>query len=92
MPLIIQIYSFVFSFLFGIFFEILLSINSKFIYSSNLFVKIISSIIFILFNKLLYFFIIFRINYGVLHIYFLLSILLGYIFMCKVKNKILNLF
>ena len=92
MPLITQIYSFVFSFLYGIFFEILLSVNSKFVYSSNIFVKIISSILFVIFNTLLYFFVMFKINYGILHIYFLLCILLGYIFMCKLKKKIINFF
>ena len=92
MPLSIQIYSFIVSFLYGIFFEILLSLNARFIYSSNLFIKIISSILFIIFNTLLYFFLIYKINYGVLHIYFLMSILLGYILMCKVRKKIIKFF
>ena len=92
MSLQIQIYSLIFSFCFGIFFEILLSFNERFIYSSNLFVKVSSSVLFILFNVILYFIILIKINNGILHIYFLICILLGYSFMCKVKKKITCLF
>jgi len=88
MSLSVQIISFIYSFFYGVFFEILLDINKKFIYSSKVVVKIISSFLFILFNSLLYFIILLKINNGYLHIYFLLCILLGYIVMCKVKKFI----
>ena len=79
MSLDIQIYSFVFSFVFGIFFYIVLGLFSKFIYSKKLFIKIVSSFIFSIGLSLLYFYILLKINNGYLHLYFFLMILLGYI-------------
>jgi len=79
MILSIQIYSLLFSFLYGIIFHILLEINYKFLYNDNLILKIIYTTIFIIFNTLLYFICIKKINNGIIHIYFLLSILAGYL-------------
>ena len=86
MILKIQIYSFIVSYIYGFAFFILLEINSKFIYSSSLIIKILSSLLFIIFNTLLYFIILMKINNGYLHIYFFLSIILGYI-SCKTIYK-----
>lgn len=90
MSLSVQILSFVFSFFYGVFFEILLELNTKIIYSSKLFVKIIGTFLFVLFNTLLYFVILMKINNGILHIYFFLCIIFGYTLTCKVKKKILS--
>lgn len=86
MVLKIQIYSFLVSFFYGIFFYFMLEINSRFIYSSNKVIKVISSFLFILFNAILYFIILLKVNNGYIHIYFFLCILVGYI-MCKVVVK-----
>lgn len=88
MSLSVQIFSFIFSFFYGIFFEILLDLNTKIINSSKLFVKIIGTFLFVLFNSILYFIILMKINNGILHIYFFLCILLGYTLSCKVGKKI----
>lgn len=90
MSLKVQVISFLFSFFYGIFFEILLSVSEKILYSSKLIVKIIGSLLFVLFTTLLYFVILIKINNGVLHVYFFLCILLGYTIMCKVRKKILK--
>lgn len=79
MGLIVQIYSFLFSFCYGIFFFILLEINYKLIYSDCVFIKILYSFIFIIFNALLFFIILYKINNGIIHIYFIIMILIGYI-------------
>ena len=90
MALKIQIYSFLVSFFYGIFFYFMLEINSRFIYSSNKVIKVIFSFLFILFNALLYFMILLKVNNGYIHIYFFLCILVGYI-MCKVVvRKVCN--
>lgn len=86
MVLGVQIISLIVSFCYGIFFYLTLSLNSKFIYSSHLLVKIICSFIFVMFHTILYFFILMRINYGYVHIYFFLCILGGYV-LCKVVSK-----
>lgn len=86
MALRIQIYSFVVSFLYGVFFYFLLEVNAKFIYSSYMVVKVLSSFLFILFNTLLYFLLLLKINNGYIHGYFFLCILVGYL-LCKVIVK-----
>lgn len=86
MVLSVQIISLLVSFCYGMFFYLTLELNSRFIYSGNLFVKIICSLIFIAFHTLLYFLILMYINNGYVHIYFILCIMLGYL-MCKVVYK-----
>ena len=82
----VQVISLLVSFCYGIFFYLTLELNSKFIYSSNLLVRILCSLLFVIFHTLMYFLILMRINNGYVHIYFLLCILLGY-WMCKVIYK-----
>ena len=82
----IQLLSLGISFLYGILFFILLEINSRFLYSSSMIVKILCSFMFVLFNTLFYFFILLKINNGYVHIYFLMCVFGGY-FLCKVIYK-----
>ena len=82
----IQLLSLFVSFLYGILFYVLLEINSRFLYSSSIVVRILCSFIFVLFNSLLYFIILFEINNGYVHFYFLLCLIGGY-FLCKVIYK-----
>ena len=88
MILKIQIYSILYSFLYGIIFYILLEFNYKIIYESKLFIKIIYSLLFLLANTLLYFIILIKINNGIVHVYFLLSIILGYVLAYSIKVKL----
>ena len=82
----VQILSLVVSFFYGIIFYILLEITSKFLYSSSIIVQIFFSFLFVLFNSLIYFLILLKINNGYIHIYFLLCLIFGY-FLCKVIFK-----
>lgn len=86
MVLGVQVISLLISFAYGIFFYLTLEINSRFIYCSNLFVRIVYSFVFVIFHTLLYFLILMYINNGYVHIYFLLCIIFGYL-MCKVVYK-----
>lgn len=88
MILKIQIYSILYSFLYGVIFNVLLEINYKFIYESKLLIKVISSLLFLLANTLLYFLILIKINNGIVHIYFLLSIILGYMSAYFIQKKL----
>ena len=88
MVLTIQIYSLLFSFFYGMFFYILLEINYKFLYSDKLLFKIFYTLIFILFNTLLYFICLKKINNGIIHFYFILSILLGYLVLKLIIKRI----
>lgn len=91
MVLAIQIYSLLFSFFYGMFFYFLLEINYKFLYNDKFILKLIYTLVFILFNTLLYFVCLKKINNGVIHIYFLLIILLGYIIAKFLLKKIIRL-
>lgn len=79
MVLNIQLYSLGVSFLYGILLFVLLEISSKFIYSFNIWVKVIFSFLFVMFNTFLYFIILMYVNNGYVHLYFFLCILLGYV-------------
>ena len=82
----IQILSLVVSFLYGIFFYIILEVNYRFLTSSSKIIKVLSSLLFVLFHALLYFIILLYINNGYIHLYFLICILVGNFF-CKVVYK-----
>jgi hypothetical protein len=86
MSLKLQIISLIVSFLYGIFFSIFLNINYKLIYNDNKIYKIVGTFIFIIINVLLYFLIMEKINNGIIHIYCLISILLGYLIQNLIKR------
>ena len=91
MSLKVQILSLIVSFIYGVFFNILLNINYKIIYNENKFIQITGSFLFVIANSLLYFYILLKVNNGVVHIYCLLMLLLGYLIMKKINiRKILK--
>lgn len=78
MDLKTQIILVIFSFFYGFFFSILLNINYKFIYSSNKFVKFLSSFLIIVASVLIYFIGIKKINNAILHPYSILMVIIGF--------------
>ena len=86
MVLSVQLISLLVSFCYGIFFFLMLEINTKLLFSSNLLVKLLFSFLFVLVHALLYFIILVKINFGYIHIYFFLALLGGYL-ICKVIFK-----
>ena len=87
----IQIKSLIFSFLYGCIFYLFLSLNNKNIYNSKGIIKILTNIFFIFDNVLLYFIILKKINNGILHYYFIFSIILGYLSVKKVISVLNNI-
>ena len=79
MILKIQFLSLGYSFVYGIFFSFLLTINYKLIYNSNKVVQWLITMLFILTNTLFYFLILKKINNGIIHPYFLFAFILGII-------------
>lgn len=75
----LQLLSLFISFIYGIFFSLLTNFNYKCLYKTSTPLKITFNIIFVLDIVLLYTFIIYKVNKGVFHIYFILMILLGYV-------------
>ena len=80
MKLDIQMYSFISSFLFGCILFFCLDIFNRLICKVNVALKIIFSFLFVMLLALGYFLMLLFINNGVVHVYFLLMILVGYIF------------
>lgn len=88
MDLYTQIKLISFSFLFGIYFGFMLDVNCKYIKSKSKFYNLIFTIFFMLFNTLLYFYILQKINNGILHYYSFLCIVIGVICENIIVNKI----
>lgn len=88
MELLIQIKSILMSFGYGIVFFIFVSVNYKFLYCKGLGLKIIINMLFILVNVIFYFMLLRLVNNGVVHIYFLFSILGGYLLAKLLGGKI----
>ena len=79
MKLSIQIYSLFYSLFYGGIFYLLLDLFNKFTSMKKVYLKLILSWMFVTGMAILYFIGLLYINYGVVHIYFLLSIVCGYI-------------
>lgn len=89
MPLVLQLKSLIISYIFGIILSYLIKIFYKFLFNTTGFSKIFINFIFVLAIYFSYFFLLYKISYGVYHIYFLFCIILGYLngyFLIK-KNK-----
>ena len=87
MKLNIQIFSLLFSFVYGIVFYFYLELVNMINNKCNKVFKYIFSFLLIIFVALLYFIGLLYINNGYLHYYFLLSIMVGYILMAFCSNK-----
>lgn len=74
----IQLLGLLFSFLFGFLLYSFLHFNYVLFKSKNLFLFIVGEILVILLCSLFYVYILYQLNYGVFHLYFVLMILLGY--------------
>ena len=79
MNLKLQIYSFVFSFLFGIILSVFTNLNYGLLFNKNKKTKILGNFLFLFDFSLIYFLGIKLINNGILHIYFLLLLSLGFL-------------
>jgi len=88
MILKIQILSLIYSFFFGVIFFLLLEVNYRFLYEGKLVYRIIISFLFVIIISLGYFLGLLKINNGIIHIYFLLSLFTGYLVSFVIYNKI----
>lgn len=77
MILKLQIISLIFSFVYGLIFYFLILLNKKYLYGNK--ISFIIDVLFIIDNVLLYFIILRYINNGIFHIYFSLTIILGFL-------------
>ena len=87
-----QISTLFFSFLYGMFFEVTLACSVKIIYHTSHIVQYIGTFLFVIFHVLFYFMILQRINYGVVHIYSIFCLVLGYITIYNIQKHLLSRF
>ena len=92
MNLDLQIVTLGISFLYGIFFSVCLDINYHFFLIGNKWYKVLISFVFIIANVLLYFIILKKYNHGILHIYGIISIIVGVLIEHFISKKIYILF
>jgi hypothetical protein len=93
----VQLISFLFSFLFGIFFYLTSFINYKIVDKYNIIFRYLITLTYILDISLLYILMMYKINYGIIHIYFVIVLFIGYFVgvvyckkirkICKIKRK-----
>lgn len=84
-----QIQSLVFSFVFGLFLSLMFNVFYKYLFKPKLPIKIITNLIFVSINALIYFFLLKIINDGILHSYFLISLLMGFV-LGNLKTKVIR--
>ena len=87
MILKIQIYSVLYSFLFGIYFSYILKLFKKYIYNNNIIIKTVSNLVIVIINSFIYFIGINKINNGILHPYTFITLILGFYFIDIIYKK-----
>lgn len=92
MSLSVQMLTLSFSFLYGVFFEVTFACSVKIIYHTSRIIQYVGTFLFVIFHVLFYFLILQKINYGIVHIYSVLCLVLGYIVTYNVQKHLLSRF
>ena len=85
-----QIISFLVSFIYGIVFYYLTILNFKLIDNLKTFVKHILTFIYVLDVTIIYIIIFYHLNKGYFHIYFILTVFIGFVLGCFLHKKYLS--
>ena len=92
MDLKLQILSILFSFGYGIISSYLYNLNYNFIHDTSILYKLVINILFCVNLGLIYFILIKVINYGVVHIYFVFSFIVGFVLFVNKYKFLRNVF
>ena len=90
MSVSIQLICITVSFLYGIFLKLSNTLNRLLLKKKNIYINIICNFIYTYFIVLLYVIIIYKINKGIFHLYFIIVLILGYYLMSKYVNFVYN--
>lgn len=85
----VQIISLLYSFVYGMLFYFFNKLNEKLIFKQK-FLNIINLFVFVILSVLIYITILYKINCGVFHIYFLFMVILGFYFGLVFKKFLLK--
>lgn len=88
MNIIIQLVCIIISFIYGIFIYFFVKLNKKLIYKNNILFQIIYRLVTTFLLVLLYIIIIYKINKGIFHVYFIILIIIGYLFITNNIKKL----
>ncbi len=78
MTLLVQIQSLTFNFLYGIFSSFMFNLLYHLLFTNSMVLNIITNLFFLFTMSSLYFYFLFQINFGIIHIYYFLLFGLGF--------------
>lgn len=81
----VQVISLLVSFIYGIVFYILSKFNKYIISNKNNIVKLLVTTVYVVDMVIIYIFIMYEINFGNIHPYFIISLILGFVLSIKCK-------
>lgn len=81
----IQVISLLISFGYGIIFYILSRFNKYIVFNKNNFIKMLVTLVFVIDMVIIYLLIMYKINYGNIHPYFIIVLILGFVLSIKCK-------
>lgn len=84
----IQLLSFFFSFLYGILFHLCVDIHYKISIKYSLYLKLFTTILLVINFILFYVLFLYHLNNGIIHLYFIIFLILGFIFFEFVKKNV----
>lgn len=87
MDLKIQIFSFIFSFFYGIFLFYMFKISHRLLFIKKKILKFIYNFCFCMLLSFSFFYIIYYLNGGIVHLYFILLILFGFLLTYRFTKK-----
>lgn len=83
----VQVLSFVVSFIYGLVFYLLSYANKIMINNKNNVIKLLITLVFVIDMVILYIYIMYKINFGMIHPYFVAVVFIGYIVMMLTFDK-----
>lgn len=83
----VQVFSFLVSFIYGVLFYLFARFNRFMLSNKNNVIKLLVTLVFVIDMVILYIYIMYKVNFGMIHPYFVAVVLVGYIFMMFLYDK-----
>ena len=83
----IQVISFLISFIYGVIFYLFTRFNKFMLSNKNNVIKLLVTLVFVIDMVILYIYIMYKVNFGMIHPYFVAVFLIGYVVMMFLYDK-----